>query len=119
MPFAVQFRLGADDWDTPISYDDCDTVTDVLMQLLADWVAGEVDLHGTLAFLSNHNRDFGITDNEADEDTDFDLLQAAAEAVLELCVDNEEACMEYLIAISDRVLITELEGMDEDEDEDE
>jgi hypothetical protein len=119
MPFAVQFRMGADDWDTPILYDDCDTVTDVLMHLLADWVADDSDLHGTLAFLSNHGRDFGITDEEADGNTDPDLLQAAAEAVMELCVDNEEVTHEYLIAIGDRVLITEMPDDEADEDEDE
>jgi hypothetical protein len=119
MPFAVQFRLNDDDWDTPVAYNDCDTVTDVLMHLLADWVADDVDLFGTLAFLSNHGRDFGITDEEADSGTDPDLLQAAAEAVMELCVDNEVVTHEYLIAIGDRVLITEMPGVVEDEDEDE
>ncbi len=108
MPYAVQYRLGDDDWDTPILYEDCDTVVDVLMQLLADWMTGDADLHGTFAFLSNHGRDFGITDDEADENTDPDLLEAAGEAVLELCADNDVVLAEYLAAVGDRVLITEL-----------
>jgi hypothetical protein len=113
MPFAVQFRLGDDDWDEPILYDDCDTTTDVLMQLLVDWVAGEVDLHGTFAFLTNHGRDFGVADVDVDEGTAPELLEAAAEAVLTLCADNDAVTAEYLIAIGDRVLITELEEADE------
>jgi hypothetical protein len=115
MPFIVQFRLGADDWDSPIPYEDCDEMIDVLMQLLADWVAGEADLHGTFGFLNNHGKDFGISDEDVDEGTEPELLQAAADAVLELCVDNEAITEAYLIAIGDRVLITELPDVEEEE----
>jgi hypothetical protein len=108
MPFAVQFRLGDDDWDEPILYEECDEMIDVLMQLLADWVAGGADLHGTFGFLTNHGRDFGVADDDVNEGTAPELLEAAADAVLELCADNEAVTAEYLIAIGDRVLITEL-----------
>lgn len=119
MPYAVQFRMGADDWDVPILYEDCDTVVDVLMQLLADWMTNDVNLHGTFAFLSNHGRDFGITDEDADANIDPDLLEAAGEAVLELCADNDVVMAEYLAAVGDRVLITELPDEVAAEDEDE
>ena len=109
MPFAVQFRLADDDWDEPILYEECDTVVDVLMQLLADWVAGDTDLHGTFGFLTNHGRDFGVADDDVNEGTAPELLEAAAEAVLTLCADNDAVTAEYLIAIGDRVLITDLD----------
>ncbi len=113
MPFTVQFRMGADDWDEPLDYEDCDTVLDVIQQLLADWTSGDADMHGTFAFLAAHGMDFGITDDQVDEGTDGDLLDRAGEAVLALCADDEAVTREYLIAVGDRVQIVEVAGEDD------
>ncbi len=114
MPFTVQFRiLNDNDWDDPLDYDDCETVVDVLMHLLTEWAAGDVDLPGTFAFLTNHGHDFGITDDEVDEGTDGALLERAGEVVLDLCMGNEVVTQEYLIAIGDRVRIVETEEIDD------
>ena len=114
MPFTVQFRiLNDNDWDDPLDYDDCETVVDVLMQLFAEWAAGDVDLPGTFGFLANHGHDFGITDDEVDEGTDGALLQRAGEVVLGLCADSEVVTKEYLIAIGDHVRIVETEEIDD------
>lgn len=104
MPFNVQLRQTVE-WGDLMLYPECDTVIDVLMYLLADWVAGDVVLDGTFEFLAEHGRDFGIKDSDVDEGTDPDLLEAASEAVLELCCDNETLTNEYLIAIGDFVRI--------------
>lgn len=115
MPFTVQFRiLNDNDWDDPLEYEDCDTLDEVLMQLLAEWAAGDVDLHGTFGFLAGHGQEFGITDDDVDEGTDGDLLGRAGEAVLDLCVGNEVRTREYLIAIGDHVRIAETKGEDDD-----
>ncbi len=114
MPFTVQFRILNDsDWDDPLDYDDCETVVDVLMHLLAEWAAGDVDLHGTFGFLTNHGHDFGIADDAVDEGTDGALLERAGEVVLGLCADSEVVTQEYLIAIGGRVRIVETGEIDD------
>ena len=119
MPFAVElcFDAAGPAWDAPEIYDECETVIDVLTYLGAEWVAGDVELPNTFMFLATHGRDFGITDEEVDEGTDSALLERAMEAVLELCADNEAVMREYLIAIGDRVRITEVDGDEDEADE--
>lgn len=109
MPFAVElcYDIKGLLWEAPEIYEDCDTVIDVLTRLGTEWMAGDVELPNTFAFLAAHGRDFGITDDEVDEGTDAALLLLAVEAVLELCADNDATTREYLTAIGDRVRISE------------
>ena len=105
MPYEVQFLSDG----ATVLYYECDTVIDVLIQLLAGWVAQEIDLPGTFAFLAVHGRDLGVTDADANKATTNDMLrEAASEAVLEVCVDNEETTREYLALIGGVVRIVEV-----------
>jgi hypothetical protein len=110
MPFAVEICSDPKGiaWDAPEIWDECDTVTDVLTRLGSEWVAGDVELPNTFAFLAAHGHDLGLTDdNYWDEPESLRLL--VVELVLELCADNEAVTREYLIAIADRVRISEVE----------
>ena len=120
MPFAVQFRMGADSWEDHLEgYEDCDTPLEVLQRLLAEWVSGDADMYGTFTFLAAHGHVFEIMDDDVDEGTDEDLLARAGELVLGLCVDNDAVTQEYLTAIGDRVRLVELERLEGDSETDE
>jgi hypothetical protein len=106
--FNVQYRSGIE-WDDTIVYENFENITDVLIHVLADWVAGDVDLFGTFSFLKDHGRDFGVDDCDITDESDPALLEAGSEAVLELCADNEALTKEYLITIGDYVRIIEVQ----------
>ena len=107
---------------------EADDIYDVIDQLLEEWVNGDADLPGALAFLKAEGYDFGVADEEVDEGTDEDLLENAANAIrtiLHIGVDDSEiddaaAALEklanFLAAIGDEYQITE--GCEDEDDED-
>jgi len=103
-----------------------DDIYGVIDQLLEEWVEGDADLPGALAFLKAEGYDFGIADEDVDEGTDAELLENAANAIrtiLHIGMDDSEIddaaealekLASFLAAIGDDYKIL---PADEDEDD--
>lgn len=75
---------------------EAEDIYDLIDQLLDEWVEGDADIPGVLAFLADHGHDLGITDADVDEGTDESLLQMAADAVRTLLHTEDSHGLERL-----------------------
>lgn len=85
----------------------CSNLMDVIRDLMDMWPEGDVDAHGTLAFLKENGHDIGLLDDDVSESTDTALLRRASEALIEVCSSGGEDVQKAYIAALKYIKVVE------------
>ena len=88
-------------------------LVDLIDALLDEWVAGDVDMPGVMAFLRDHGVEPPMEDEDVLEGEFEEEIIGAADAVRALVSDTGSVAKEFVAAIAKGFRIEEMDGVDE------